>query len=93
MIDWTKEFYPEDVADIPSERTFRRQVERLSFYITEYMRNSDKVANDNVVPYIIRLYDDLHVNDIWVADNHMLDFITLGEIMLNNQLMFRTTKT
>lgn len=78
-IEWTKEFYPEDMADIPSERTFRRQVERLPFYITEFMRNGDKAANDNVVPYIIRLYDDLHVNDVWVADNHTLDFITLGE--------------
>jgi len=43
------------------------------------MRNGDKAANDNVVPYIIRLYDDLQVNDVWAADNHTLDFITLGE--------------
>lgn len=76
---WVQDFYPEAYADMPSERTFRRKAEELPYALVMYMRFGDKAFSDNCLPYIERLYDDLHANDVWIADNHTFDFFTQGE--------------
>lgn len=76
---WVKEFYPEAAGDMPSERTFRRMAKALPYAQVMYMREGEKAFADECLPYIERLYDDLHANDVWIADNHTFDFFTAGE--------------
>ncbi len=76
---WVRTHYPEAAGDMPSERTFRRKAEALPYALVMYMREGDKAFSDKCLPYIERMYDDLSANDVWVADNHTLDFFTVGE--------------
>ena len=34
---------------------------------------------DRCLPYIQRMYDNLNANDVWIADNHTLDVISIDE--------------
>lgn len=76
---WCAEFYPELVPTIPSERSFRRQAEQLPEAVVKLCRYGDKAFKDTCCPYIERLYEDIEANDVWIADNHTFDFITIGE--------------
>ncbi len=77
-IDWTAEFYPELVSQIPTERSFRRQIDRdVAYAIQVYMRQGDKAFNDRCAPYAMRMYESLEANDCWIADNHTFDVISL----------------
>ncbi len=84
--DWVKEHYPESYEDMPSERTFRRRAEDIPLAVRMYFRNGDKAFSDKCSPYVERLYDDLHANDVWIADNHTFDFITAGKDGKNRRL-------
>lgn len=76
-IDWTTEFYPELVCEIPTERSFRRQIERdVKYAIKVLMRDGEKAFNDRCAPYIMRMYENLEANDCWIADNHTFDIIS-----------------
>lgn len=76
---WVREHYPEAAGNIPSERTFRRKADVLPYALVMFMREGDKMFADKCLPYIERMYDDLHANDVWIADNHTFDFFTSGE--------------
>lgn len=79
-IDWTEEFYPELLHDIPTERSFRRRVQSdVVKAIKELKREGDKAFSDRCAPYIMRMYDELQPNDVWIADNHTLDIQSLDE--------------
>ena len=78
-IEWVKEFYPEDVLLIPSERSFRRQVEKLPEAVIKLTRYGEKALSDSYIPTVERWYEDLKANDVWIADNHTFDFHTIGE--------------
>lgn len=79
-IDWTEEFYPELLQDIPTERSFRRRVQSdVIKAIKELERNGEKAFSDRCMPYIMRMYDELQPNDVWIADNHTLDIQSLDE--------------
>lgn len=79
-INWTKEFYPEFIQEIPSERSFRRRVQSdVAKAIKELERNGEKAFSDRCMPYIMRMYDELQPNDVWIADNHTLDIQSLDE--------------
>lgn len=74
--EWAMNNRPELLADMPSERTFRRYAETIPEAVVKFFRYSQKECVDECLPYIIRLYDDIEANDVWVADNHTFDFIT-----------------
>lgn len=77
-IDWTEEFFPELVSQIPTERSFRRQIDRdVTYALQVYMREGEKAFNDRCAPYIMRMYENLEANDCWIADNHTFDVISL----------------
>ncbi len=78
-ITWTQEFYPQDVPLIPSERSFRRQVEKIPEAVVKLLRHGEKALSDSYLPTVDRWYDELYANDVWVADNHTFDFHTTGE--------------
>lgn len=78
-IEWVKEFYPEDVILIPSERSFRRQAEKLPEAVIKLTRFGEKALSDSYIPTVERWYEDLNANDVWIADNHTFDFHTIGE--------------
>ncbi len=78
-IAWTQEFYPEDVPLIPSERSFRRQVEKIPEAVIKLMRYGEKALSDSYLPTVDRWYEDLYANDVWIADNHTFDFHTIGD--------------
>lgn len=76
-IAWTKEFYPHLLEVMPSERTFRRKLDKeVPGAVQTYMRKGAKALDDECLPYIERMYDDLQVNDCWVVDNHTLDILS-----------------
>ena len=77
--EWVLEFYPEMYNDIPCERTFRRMAEALPEAVIAYFRLGEKAMKDKYLPYVERLYEDIEANDVWIADNHTFDFITIGE--------------
>ncbi len=77
-IDWTEEFYPELVCEIPSEQSFRRRIKRdIKYAIKVLMREGEKAFNDRCAPYAMRMYESLEANDCWIADNHTFDVISL----------------
>lgn len=74
MSDWVMEFYPHLALKIPHERSFRRHIKSdIPQAVLIYMRDGDKAMKDKCLPYISRMYDKLHANDVWIADNHTLD--------------------
>ena len=80
VISWTEDFHPELVACIPSERSFRRRIDNGVAEATKIlMREGEKAFSDRCMPYIIRMYDQLEPNDVWIADNHTLDIQSLDE--------------
>ncbi|EYE88294.1 hypothetical protein Q428_08825 [Fervidicella metallireducens AeB] len=46
--EWMKEFYPEMLADMASERTFRRKIETIPKAVLKLMREGEKLALMNV---------------------------------------------
>lgn len=79
-LECAKEFYPGMVASFPSERSFRRHIEAdIPLAVRIYMRDGDKAMKDKCLPYISRMYDKLHANDVWIADNHTIDIQSFDE--------------
>lgn len=77
--EWTLENRPDLLPTIPSERTFRREAKDLPEALVKFFRKGEKACRDDCLSYIIRLYDEIEANDVWVADNHTFDFITQTE--------------
>lgn len=77
--EWVQDFYPEMYSEIPSERTFRRLADSLPEAVVALCRFGEKAMKDKYIPYVERLYEDIEANDVWIADNHTFDFITIGE--------------
>lgn len=73
---WTAEYSPELVSSIPSERTFRRQADKLEEPVVTLARDGEKAYNDRCGIYVVREYEELHANDYWIADNHTLDVMS-----------------
>ncbi len=76
---WVKTYYPELYDDIPSEKTFRRRVKNeIPDCVIAFTRKGQKACFDKYLEYIERDYTDLNANDIWIADNHTLDVISMS---------------
>ncbi len=76
---WCMVNYPELYSSIPSDRTFRRRIEsEIPKCVIEFTRYGKKACFDKYVEYIERDYTDLNANDIWIADNHTLDVISMS---------------
>lgn len=79
-VDWTEEFYPELVSEIPTVRTFQRHIENdIKYAVKVLMRDGEKAFSDRCLPYVTRMYDELEPNDCWIADNHTLDIQSVDE--------------
>lgn len=75
-----REYYPELAAEIPSSRTFSREIKRqLSAAVIACGRYGDKQFMDEFVHYGERQYENLRPNDVWIGDNHRLDFFTMSD--------------
>ncbi len=82
--DYVFEEFPEYLPFMASERTFRRLPDKLHPAVIKFFREGEKTCIDDCLPYIERLYDGIEANDVWVADNHTLDFITRTDSGLRN---------
>lgn len=68
------------VSNFPSDNTFRRHIKsEIPQAVLTYMRDGDKAMKDKCLPYISRMYDGLHANDVWIADNHTFDIQSYDE--------------
>lgn len=77
--NWLCENLPEK-ADIPSCRSFDRRIKsEIPMCVIDFCRNGKKECFDKYVEYIDREYADLDVNEIWIADNHTLDILSVSE--------------
>lgn len=80
VVAWCMTYYPEEVATIPSERTFRRRVKsEIPECVLAFARKGNKACFDKYLEYVERDYASLCANDMWIADNHTLDIISLSE--------------
>ncbi len=70
--EWAKDKRP-DLLPLPCLRTFYRMVEKYPEHIIKYFRDGQKVFEDECMPYIVREYENLAVNEVWSADYHTLD--------------------
>ncbi len=76
-IEWTRMFYPSLLDDLPSERAFRRRLQKdVPKAIEILMRKGNKAFNDEALVYIEREYKSIESNDCWIADNHTIDVIS-----------------
>lgn len=76
---WLCENIPEKSA-LPSLRSFERRIKNeIPDCVVAFCRNGQKDCFDHYCEYIDREYADLDANDIWVADNHTLDIISLSD--------------
>lgn len=76
---WVQTYYPEWYSQIPSERTFRRRIEKeIPECVIAYTRLGQKACFDKYCEYIERDYTDLQANEIWIADNHTLDITSMS---------------
>lgn len=73
---WYEKEMPELIPELPSYHAFRRAIKNIPFAVVKYWREGDKAYEDDAAPYITRLYEDLEINEVWVADNHTLDVIS-----------------
>lgn len=74
-----REYYPELVDGIPCSRTFRRHADKIPAAIVDYAREGNKAFLDKYLEYVERDMKSLKCNDIWIADNHTLDFFSLSD--------------
>lgn len=76
---WCMVNFPELYSSLPSERTFRRRIDsEIPKCVIEFTRYGKKACFDKYLEYIERDYTDLNANDIWIADNHTLDVISMS---------------
>ena len=87
---WVNEYCPEQLPFMASERTFRRQTDKIPTSVVKLFRYGEKACIDDCLPYIERLYDSIEANDVWVADNHTLDFITRTDDGEKNHRLYVT---
>ena len=70
-----KEF-PTLVNTIPSYSAFYRALETIPQEVVLYGRQGEKSYYDKAKPYIERIYEDIEVNEVWVADAHTFDIMS-----------------
>jgi transposase InsO family protein len=73
--EWAKMDHPE-LLPLASYRTYSRAAEKIPYAVVQFFRYGKKAAEDKALPHIKRIYENLHSNEIWVADNHTFDVIT-----------------
>lgn len=76
---WIQNHYPELYDSIPSERSFRRRIKNeIPDCVIAYTREGQKACFDKYCEFIDRDYTDLKANEIWIADNHTLDIVSMS---------------
>ncbi|WP_110113233.1 Mu transposase C-terminal domain-containing protein [Bacillus sp. CGMCC 1.16541] len=71
---WAKHEMPQ-LLPLPSYETFQRNVKSIPLPVIRLFRFGEKDYEDKAAPYILRKYEELASNEIWVADNHEIDVI------------------
>jgi hypothetical protein len=70
---------PELLQGLPTYYTFYRAIQTIPLPVVKLFREGDKAYEDAAAPYISRVYDELEVNEVWVADAHTFDVMTIIE--------------
>ncbi len=68
---------PELLDELPSYHAFNRAIKTIPYAVIKLFREGDKAFEDKAAPYITRIYDDLEVNYVWVADAHIFDVMSI----------------
>lgn len=71
--EYTKTEYPE----IPSVSAFERKVKTIPEPVIIFYREGEKAFNDSLV-CMERSKEDIHSNDIWFSDHHLMDVAVLN---------------
>lgn len=74
---WAEIMRPDLLDAIPAYDTFYRLEKNISYAVKKYFREGNEAFKNDAAPYITRLYDNIESNDIWVADNHTFDVISM----------------
>ncbi len=73
---WTSAWAKKNNIEIPSLKTFARHISDIPKATIERYRGSEEGYNRAFRPYLERSYSELLSNDVWIADNHTLDFMS-----------------
>lgn len=65
---------------IPSLSSFNRAIQKLPVGVVTYFREGDKALTDEVLLYIMRVYDTLESNQMWTSDYHTLDMFVKDDL-------------
>ncbi len=78
---WLHHEGKDELLPLASHQTFTREIMRsIPPAALVLCREGMKACTDKMLPYIVRTYDDLNSNDIWVCDNHTFDvFVNDGQ--------------
>ncbi|NSW90247.1 MAG: Mu transposase C-terminal domain-containing protein [Firmicutes bacterium] len=68
---------PELLPELPAYDSFYRAVKTIPFAVVKLFREGNKAFEDQASPYITRMYEELEVNEVWVADAHTFDVMTI----------------
>lgn len=72
-------YQPELLDVIPSLDTCYRWANQIPYAVSVLARKGSKAYDDKCAPSIERIYDDLYSNDIWCADGHRIDVISVDD--------------
>ncbi len=77
--EWTKLNAPE-LLPLPSLQAFYTATKQLPLPVLKYFRDGQKVFEDECLPFIRRIYENINSNDIWSPDYHTLDFFVKDDV-------------
>ncbi len=73
LSEWLEKNLPE-MYPLPSVSTFAKNTNKIPVPVIKYFRHGQKAYEDECMPYLSRMLENLDSNEIWSADYHTLDF-------------------
>lgn len=71
---------PELYEQLPTYATFYNNTKKLPVAVVKYFREGNKAFEDECIPYLRRMYNDIDSNDVWSADYHTLDLLAKDDV-------------
>lgn len=71
---------PELYEKLPTYTTFLNQTKKLPVAVVKFFREGNKAFEDECIPFLRRMYNDIDSNDVWSADYHTLDILVKDDI-------------
>ena len=71
---------PELYEQLPTYATFYNNTKKLPVAVVKFFREGNKAFEDDCIPFLRRMYNDIDSNDVWSADYHTLDILVKDDV-------------